>query len=577
MNAKIGKFINKSRAANAIYAFCMLVLFFQQFSTVALALSGEQKDVLKSGSHYFNIAAGCSASSSNATGTGAATGSVIWPFASKSDSQYQRVDQGWDIQDKPGANIYAIAPGTLHKSNADPGGFGNDYPTEELSQSIGGPTNFVYYGHVHVDPSLDGKSVVTGQLIAQANTTDPQNGSAAPTGWLEIGFANSTQGDPHNSGSGPTPAGQKMKDILLNAKPGSGASPNPTPTPDSASCCTSSGDGSTPSGLVGNDHEEQTWNFFKQAGLSDAQVAGIMGNIQQESGFDPEEIEGGGRTKDPSGVGGGWGLIQWTPGYKMPGLLTQSGVKGQVYDLLTQLQLTWQHMHNHPVVTQPFDLNHFKTINDPVTAAEYFGSQIEGFGKAGNRFADAPKFLQKYGGKAVPGATTSTAECNTAGSSAGTCTANGLAYTNVLTQAELEKVFGKADGHTNIVDGTFFGKAVKVNAKVLPCLQAVEKDLKAQNTTYTVREEIPSLRWPADSLSLYHPYGAAVDINPSDNPMCGGFNGGFDPKHLCHGNTASHDIPDSWIKTFEKYGFYWGGNFKNSPDYMHFEWHGEKP
>jgi hypothetical protein len=98
MIPRTGKLINKRRASNAIYAFCMLVLFFQQFSTVALALSGEQKDVLKSGSHYFNIAAGCSGSSSNATDTAAATGSVIWPFATKSDSQYQRVDQGWDIQ-----------------------------------------------------------------------------------------------------------------------------------------------------------------------------------------------------------------------------------------------------------------------------------------------------------------------------------------------------------------------------------------------------------------------------------------------------------------------------------------------
>jgi len=166
--------------------------------------------------------AGSSTSTSGNSDTG-----LVWPFASKDTSQYNRVDQGWDIQDRPGAPIYAIAPGTLHIFKTDPGGFGNDYPTEELDSSIGGPTNWVYYGHVHIIPSLNGKHVTAGQLIAYANRSNPENGSAAPTGWLEIGFAQPNTDAPVDKGgeTAATAAGQKMKDILINAQPASGGGP----------------------------------------------------------------------------------------------------------------------------------------------------------------------------------------------------------------------------------------------------------------------------------------------------------------------------------------------------------------
>ncbi len=166
----------------------------------------------------------------------ASSTTIYWPFSSKNKSQYNRIDQGWDIQDDPSARIYAIASGTLYKSNSDPGGFGNNYPTEHLDQSIGGPTNYVYYGHVHILDGLDGKHVSAGQFIAVANSCPTgdscvQNGSAAPSGWLEIGFANSANGDPHDSGSQPTTSGTIMHDILIQpaVQPYGGAPPAPPP------------------------------------------------------------------------------------------------------------------------------------------------------------------------------------------------------------------------------------------------------------------------------------------------------------------------------------------------------------
>jgi len=56
--------------------------------------------------------------------------------------------------------------------------------------------------------------------------------------------------------------------------------------------------------LRGNNVVEKTWNFFIGQGFNDAQVAGILGNIQIESGFSP--------TRSTSGSY--WGIFQWGGG-----------------------------------------------------------------------------------------------------------------------------------------------------------------------------------------------------------------------------------------------------------------------
>lgn len=136
---------------------------------------------------------------------------LIWPLPTKDTSQYRRVDQGWDLQGTSGTPIYSIAAGTVSVANRNPGGFGNDYPILSLDKDIGGPSKLIYYGHVHVLQSVVGQHVNAGQLIAHANVAYGENGSAAPPGWLEIGFGGSSPvgGD----------AGQIMHDTLINAQP----------------------------------------------------------------------------------------------------------------------------------------------------------------------------------------------------------------------------------------------------------------------------------------------------------------------------------------------------------------------
>ncbi len=65
------------------------------------------------------------------------------------------------------------------------------------------------------------------------------------------------------------------------------------------------------SSLVGANNKEKIWNYLRATGLSDNQAAGVLGNIQSESGgtFSPTVNE----FSQPFGKGG-YGIVQWTGG-----------------------------------------------------------------------------------------------------------------------------------------------------------------------------------------------------------------------------------------------------------------------
>lgn len=52
---------------------------------------------------------------------------------------------------------------------------------------------------------------------------------------------------------------------------------------------------------------KQVWDFLVSRGWTKQSVAGILGNIQSESGLNPDIWSGD----------GGYGLVQWTPGSKL--------------------------------------------------------------------------------------------------------------------------------------------------------------------------------------------------------------------------------------------------------------------
>lgn len=88
----------------------------------------------------------------------------------------------------------------------------------------------------------------------------------------------------------------------------------------------SSSSGNTANYASGGSTQAQVWNFLKGKGLSDSAIAGIMGNLQQESGF---------RT-DAQNHNGATGIAQWMGG-RLSNLKSQSNWTS----LDTQLKFLW--------------------------------------------------------------------------------------------------------------------------------------------------------------------------------------------------------------------------------------------
>lgn len=101
---------------------------------------------------------------------------------------------------------------------------------------------------------------------------------------------------------------------------------------DQANSCSSESTGSIDVSSDGTKEENKKaiWNYFKASGYSDEATAGIMGNIQAESGFMPDTHEIGG--------GGGYGLVQWTTKSYKDQLKSYAAQQGKdVGDLKLQL------------------------------------------------------------------------------------------------------------------------------------------------------------------------------------------------------------------------------------------------
>jgi hypothetical protein len=359
------------------------------------------------------------------------------------------------------------------------------------------------------------------------------------------------------------------------------------------------------SSLVGSDHETQTWNFFKAQGLSDKQTAGIMGNMQQESSFNPLLMQIGGESKDPYDAGTqGWGLIQWSgnsepTGDKVTRLYKASGLAGPIYELSTQLNLVWGHMNNNPPITKgDFNLDDFKNITDEKQAALYFLDHIEAGTDPGSvRENNATDILEKYGGTGTAGTGDGSDFCGgSVSTTSGNCSVSSIVYAPEYSQAQLARIFGDpgtASSHpamqANLKSVNFMGHSVQANKAIADCLEAVAADIKNNGITYPITD-VGCYRFDSDNgssnigLKSYHTYGAACDINPSTNNYYNTGNNGTRPYNpncppasgaVNSGNC--YDMPPKIVQIFAAHGFYWGGNFTSIKDYMHFEWHGIIP
>lgn len=69
----------------------------------------------------------------------------------------------------------------------------------------------------------------------------------------------------------------------------------------------------TKEGTSANKVAKEIWDFWNSKGYSAAAIAGVLGNVETESGFVPDRAQGGGSMSNTTPQGGGGGLYQFTP------------------------------------------------------------------------------------------------------------------------------------------------------------------------------------------------------------------------------------------------------------------------
>ena len=163
------------------------------------------------------------------------------------------------------------------------------------------------------------------------------------------------------------------------------------------------GGGGTTGPNIGDisDVAKAVWTFLTGAGYSTQMAAGIMGNIQQESGMDPTRLQSGG--------GPGRGLCQWTNGdQRHKALLELAASRGVEWtDLQTQLDFLHMELqgkapydnYTYTLIKQRYGgWDGFSKINNVKTACDAFEDCFERAGKPmmENRYKYAQQYYDEF-------------------------------------------------------------------------------------------------------------------------------------------------------------------------------------
>ena len=138
--------------------------------------------------------------------------------------------------------------------------------------------------------------------------------------------------------------------------------------------------------------------------------------------------------------------------------------------------------------------------------------------------------------------------------------------------------------YTDITWTNFMGKGIAMHKKVVVPLKCVEKEIKNTCSGEYIPQVLSGWRTrntiKGHEISS-HVFGIAIDIDPALNPCCGCVaEGGWQDVPRCKNAQTFEDgsaplgdyeIPQCWIKSFEKYGWYWLGEDPTLRDTMHFE------
>ena len=166
--------------------------------------------------------------------------------------------------------------------------------------------------------------------------------------------------------------------------------------------------GGKPAGMsTGNGDGKRIWDFLAKAGYSAEGIAGILGNLHEESGFRSGAIQDDGGTTNESLLQqitaskdaflaheGGFGLAQWTDKGRKSALWDYAQSKGtSVADFQTQLEFLLKELQSNYSSTS----DALKGQISVDSASDIFGREYEGFGadSAASRLEKSKKFYEE--------------------------------------------------------------------------------------------------------------------------------------------------------------------------------------
>ena len=144
-----------------------------------------------------------------------------------------------------------------------------------------------------------------------------------------------------------------------------------------------------------DDTTRAVWSFFRSKGYSEAATAGIMGNLQQESGIDPTRNQTNGTAR---------GICQWEGG-RFTNMCNYASSKGKDWtDLNCQLEFMHQEIQglgSYFSKNANTTVQGFMSMTDVVTATDAFEKAFERAGKPAmeNRYKYAKYYYENFTGK----------------------------------------------------------------------------------------------------------------------------------------------------------------------------------
>jgi hypothetical protein len=256
----------------------------------------------------------------------------------------------------------------------------------------------VFWVNVGVDPS---KRTQSGTIDADGTNNTLQQ--ASTNGYSIIDWSSQVKAHPeyiNTDGYGVHLSEQGLQpyaDLIASGTQGSGA---PTDTRNGSCTCSAAAGNSGSTTLTGADNAEKIWNYLIGKGLNPIQTAGLMGNFQQESNFNPESTNGS-----------TLGIAQWLA-ERRTALEKFAQDQGKpATDLLVQLDYLWKELSERDARDRP-DKKEIDVIKELASLEEIVRFFDYSFERSGDdetivrqRVQYGEEILAKYGSTTGGGTT----------------------------------------------------------------------------------------------------------------------------------------------------------------------------